>query len=103
MTPEIVNGLPTDSDYPAGGEPLRNREILQSWEALRTLIIKVDAENKGTQPALGICQRMLEKAVKLYEKITVRYTLDQKSNEDHLPAITEGIKKFKQLAELDLG
>jgi hypothetical protein len=103
MIPEILNGLSTDSDYPAGGEPPRSREVLQSWEALKKLITTVDAENNETRLSLETCQSMVENAVKLYEKITLRYNLDQKSNEDHLPAITEGIKKFKQLAEIDLG
>ena len=102
IIPEILNGLPTDSDYPAGGEPLRNKEILQSWEALRTLISNADAENNETRIAVDICLDMVEKAIKLYERISLRYNLDQKSNEDHLPAITEGIIKFKKLAELDL-
>jgi hypothetical protein len=105
IMPEILNGLSTDNDYPVGGEPARNKEILQSWESLKKLISAVDAENIGTVLALKRCIGMVEKAIGLYERITVRYDLDQKSNADHLPAIQEGIELFKknELAELDLG
>jgi hypothetical protein len=100
--PEILNGLPTDSDYPVGGEPIRNKEILQSWESLKKLIAEVDASTIGPAAAVERCKSMIEKATILYERITVRYDLDQKSNEDHLPALQEGIGLFKKLAELDL-
>jgi hypothetical protein len=101
--PEILNGLSTDGDYPAGAEPKRNKEILQSWESLKKLIGTLDAENIGTGVALEKCLVMVEKASNLYERITLRYDLDQKSNADHLPAIQEGIRLFKKLAELDPG
>jgi hypothetical protein len=101
--PGILNGLSTDSDYPPGAEPKRNKEILQSWESLKKLIATVDAENNGTEEALKACSAMVEKAIKFYELITLRYDLDQKSNADHLPAMQEGIRLFKKLAELDLG
>jgi hypothetical protein len=99
--PEILNGLPTDSDYPAGGEPLRNKEVIQSWESLKKLINDVDAENVGAAAAVERCKKVVEKAVILYERINARYQLDQKSNDDHLPALQEGIDLFKKLAELD--
>jgi hypothetical protein len=81
---------------------MRNKEILQSWESLKYLITKVDAENIGTVAALEKCLGMVEKASSIYERKIGRYDLDQKSNADHLPAIQEGIKIFGKLAELDL-
>jgi len=101
--PEILNGLSTDSIYPVGGEPKRSKEILQSWESLKYLIAKVDAENIGPAAALEKCLDMVEKANSIYERKIGRYDLDQKSNADHLPAIKEGMRIFRKLAELDLG
>ena len=102
LFPDVLNGLPTDKDYPENSEPARNKEILQSWEALKSVIEKVDGNNGGTLSALKRCGNMLDKAANLYDRITLRYDLDQKSNADHLPAIQEGIKLFAKLAEIDL-
>jgi hypothetical protein len=102
VLPNILNGLPTDNIYPVGGEPARNKEILQSWEALKKLIEVVDGKNSGTLTALEKCRSLVEKAIGIYDRITVRYDLDQKSNADHLPAIQEGIRLFGKLAEIDL-
>jgi hypothetical protein len=99
--PSILNGLPTDNDYPVGGEPQRNKEVLQSWDALKKLIATVDADNVEINTAIKTCNSMLEKATNLYDRITSRYDLDQKSNDEHLPAIIEGIELFTKLAELD--
>jgi hypothetical protein len=100
--PQILNGLPTDSDYPVGGEPMRSKEVLQSWESLKKLITEVNEDTNSPAEAVEKCKSMIEKAIVLYERITVRYNLDQKSNEDHLPALQEGIGLFKKLAEFDL-
>lgn len=99
--PEVLNGLPTDEEFPVGGDPDRSKEVLQSWEAINKLINSVEAETSGTQIALEKCKTAIETAMSIYDRIIPQYPLDQKSNNDHLQALLEGIQSFKKLAEID--
>jgi hypothetical protein len=46
---------------------------------------------------------MVNDAKKMYDEITKSYSLDPKSNAEHLPSLEEGINIFRKLAEIDFG
>ncbi len=99
MIPNLLNNLPHDADYAPDSEPPRPREVLQSWEALN----KLGQELGGADVVdnLAKCETALNKAEELYAEISATgYPLDAKSNDDHLPALREGIALFRQLVEL---
>ncbi len=101
LAPEVLNGLPTDKLYDPslGSEPQRNKEVLQSWDALRAMIGVVSA-GSDTAQKLGKCLEIIRNAQRLYEKLQVSISFEPKSNPDHLPALDEGIGTFEKLAEL---
>lgn len=95
---ELVNGLPHDADY-ADGEPARNREVLQSWEAIAGLLREMT--NGDTVENLTRCDRALTNATGLYTRLAAAgIRLDARSNGEHVEPIREGIQIFKELAEL---
>ena len=96
--PKILNGLSLDSLYDPrkGSEPARNKEVLQSWEAVKALN---DAFATGDQVQdLVACLAAVKKAVAEYEDIQIQ--LDGKSNDEHLPPMADGVAAFKKLAEI---
>jgi hypothetical protein len=96
--PKILNGLPLDSLYDPskGSEPARNKEVLQSWEAVKALN---DALATGNQAQdLAACLTAMKKAAAEYENIQIQ--LDSKSNGEHLQPMADGIAAFKKLAEI---
>jgi hypothetical protein len=96
--PKILNGLPLDSLYDPnnGSEPARNKEVLQSWEALKSLN---DAMATGNQEQdLASCLSAAKKAANEYDNIQIQ--LDSKSNGEHLQPMTDGVTAFKKLAEI---
>lgn len=98
MFPELANGLPHDAEY-ATGEPARNREVLQSWEAIASLMGEMTAGNVADN--LARCQAKLEAASGLYLRIAATgYRLEARSNHEHLEPLREGIEIFKERAEL---
>ena len=98
LFPELVNGLPHDADY-ADGEPARNREVLQSWEAIAGLLGEMTSGN--TEDNLARCEAALTNAAGLYTRLAAAgIRLDARSNNEHLEPIREGIQIFKELAEL---
>jgi hypothetical protein len=101
MFSAIVNKLAGDALYdPAvGSEPPRNMEVVQSWEAVTTL----NAEFAGTDQAKALkqCRDAIKQAGLLYEAIKARaLRLDQKSNDEHIQPLTDGLGLFTKLAEL---
>lgn len=99
----ILNGLKTDDYYPEGEEPSRNKEVLQSWDSIKALINYALPVDGDTLSALAKCLKMVNDAKKMYDEITKSYSLDPKSNAEHLPSLEEGINIFSKLAEIDFG
>ena len=102
LVPAVLNNLPTDSLYEPdkGSEPQRNIEVVQSWEAVKTLNGSLLAA-KQTQ-SLGNCQAAVAKAIKVYETIQgLSIRLEPKSNAEHLEALAAGVTLFAKLAELE--
>ncbi|WKZ32496.1 MAG: hypothetical protein QY316_11355 [Thermodesulfobacteriota bacterium] len=96
--PEIVNGLGTDSGYTAA-HPTRVEEILQSWDALNTLLSTLTSNDLNTN--LKKCIELINGAEGLYGAIsTFSATLDSKSGNYHLDPLKDGIALFRQKAEI---
>jgi hypothetical protein len=100
LHPQVLNCLETDALYPpdAGSEPERVTEVLQSWEAIKSLCSDLCLE--GMTDSLAGCRDAITRARKAYDEIASLIRLDSKSNADHLPALEEGLKVFMRLAEI---
>ena len=100
MYPAVLNGLETDALYPAdaGSEPDRPNEVLQSWEAIKSLCGDLCCETVAD--SVTCCEDAMAQAKKAYDQIASKIRLDSKSNADHLPALEEGLKVFVRLAEI---
>lgn len=99
--PEILNGLPSDANYDLnqGSQPTNNGEILQSWNALNSMMAGLIGESVTT--SLLNCQRAIHQAELLYDRIgQIGIDLELKSNSDHLDPLREGIRSFMERAEL---
>jgi len=96
--PEVRNFLPHDQNY-LSGEPQRNLEVLQTWEALEKLcktMVTGDIEEN-----LNNCNDAILNAIESYAQISVQgYSLDYKSRDEHLEQLSTGIRIFKEAAEL---
>lgn len=99
--PLILNRLPSDDLYPEdnGSEPERNVEVLQTWNAIKSL--NAELVQDDLDESLRLCFEALENALSVYDSIETTVRLDQKSNGEHLSAINEGLRIFAELAELD--
>ncbi len=97
MIPNVVNGLSMDAAY--AGEPERSVEVLQSWEALNSLLSSLTVSGEVFKN-LGKCADAVELAEELYASIKVRYRLDPKSDDGHLEPLWEGMNLFKKRAEM---
>jgi len=103
VLPAVLNGLSTDAIYPAeSSQPQRNQEVLQSWDAIRTVNARLVRGN--IRESLRACLAAVEDARRLYGHIAaiLPQPLDPKSNDQHLDPMQEGIRLFTRLAELDL-
>lgn len=100
--PEILNGLASDVIFPVDSEPQRNLEVLQSWDALKKLNQEFSAHEEIEN--IRVMQLAIISAREAYTKILALggIRLDQKSNDEHLDALEQGIKLFVKLAELNL-
>jgi hypothetical protein len=97
FAPNVINNLPHDADY--SPEPERTMEILQSWEALKSLNDELLADSQQT--SLDNCLNAVKQAQDAYGKIAqYGIILDQKSRDEHLLALLEGLQQFKERAEL---
>lgn len=95
--PSVINGLPHDADY--NPEPDRTGEILQSWEALRSLIDGVVTDDIAS--GMLNCQSAISRAEQAYADIaTTGITLDTKSRDSHLEPLEEALRQFKERAQL---
>jgi hypothetical protein len=100
--PAVLNDLPNDALYApeTGSEPPRNREVIQSWEAVAKL--NDDLATDDIPESLTLCSEAVGAAINNYDEVRqIIPRLDTKSNEEHLPALAQGIELFKVLAELD--
>ncbi len=97
----VLNGLSHDALYDPknGSEPQRNEEVLQSWEALKKLNELVGAG--GQEEKLRRCGELVAQAVNNYQAAGQYHQFEQKSNDEHLPALEEGLRSFKKLAEIE--
>jgi hypothetical protein len=101
LAPFVLNGLPTDELYLAdnGSEPQRNQEVLQSWDAIKALVSTVGAGDIAER--LDLCDQLVQTADDHYHEVEpMGVALDPKSNREHLSALREGLRLFRELAEL---
>jgi hypothetical protein len=98
--PTILNGLPSDDlyDESLGSEPQRNKEVLQSWDALRAMLASVSTGS--LEEKLDKCRIQIKDAEALYAQLQVSIQFEPKSNSEHLPALGDGIRLFEEIAEL---
>jgi hypothetical protein len=98
---DVLNGLPRDSLYDPknGSEPQRNEEVLQSWEALKKLneLVSVGSQEEK----LRRCEELITRTINNYQVTGQYHQFEQKSNDEHLPALEEGLRSFKKLAEIE--
>lgn len=95
--PQIVNNLSTDDQYV--NEPERALEVLQSWESITSLINDLSSNNLNKN--LTNCIEALKDAKKVYELLNI-FSIDQKSNSEHIEPLIEGLNNFMQIAEISL-
>jgi hypothetical protein len=103
VVPRVLNALPTDSFYPIdeGSQPQRNKEVLQSWEAIKALNTQLVVGNQVE--SLQRCQKAVKLANNLYAEISLRnVALEPKSTDDHVGELESALASFERLAELDL-
>ncbi len=102
LLPAILNNLPNDGLYSSenGSEPQRNLEVVQSWEAVKSLNSSLVSGDQAQ--SLENCRNAVTRAVALYEAIQgLSVRLDSKSNAEHLQPLEDGIRLFSKLAELE--
>jgi len=97
FVPGVINQLSHDSDY--NPEPERSEEVLQSWEALKSLNEEIVSED--VTEGLGNCIQAVLRAKQAYNEIaSFGIMLDQKSRDEHILALSDGLRQFKERAEL---
>jgi hypothetical protein len=98
--PEIRNDLATDDLYPAeaGYEPDRADEVLQTWEAIKCLC--TDLSGRDVNDSLRRSKAAIARARTAYDAIKAAIRLDPKSGDEHLDAISEGLRQFALTAEI---
>jgi hypothetical protein len=102
LLPAVLNNLPNDTLYNPenGSAPQRNLEVVQSWEAVKSLNSSLVTGDQ-TQSLVN-CRNAVTRAVALYETIQgLSIRLDSKSNAEHLQPLADGLRLFAKLAELE--
>lgn len=99
--PEIINGLSCDPYYDPEEGSLPDgqmQEVLQTWEAIKTINLKLD----GRSPAA--CLTLIDAARELYDRINLSpgMRLMGRSNGDHIDSLRSSIQLFAELAEINL-
>ena len=95
VVPAVLNGLTHDADY--NPEPENNNEILQSWEALKSLNHQFLLDD--IVDGLSACESAVAEAGGLYSLIVeAGVALDRKSGYGHIEPLQEGIQVFKEMA-----
>jgi len=101
FVPGVLNQLPHDQDYDSKHSPEteRSREVLQSWEALKSLIEELS--DNDVARGLDKCFQAISRAEQAYSKIaSFGILLDQKSRDEHILPLLDGLRQFKERAEL---
>jgi hypothetical protein len=105
FVPRVLNQLPHDQDYDRehspehSPEPERSREVLQSWEALKSLNEELSDNDVAT--GLEKCLQAISRAGQAYSEIaTFGIVLDQKSRDEHVLPLLDGLRQFRERAEL---
>jgi len=97
FVPRVINQFPHDADY--NPEPERQKEVLQSWEALKSLNEEIVAED--ITESLTNCVQSVIDAEQTYNEIaSFGIMLDQKSQDNHILPLSEGLRQFKERADL---
>ena len=97
FVPKVINQLPHDAEYKP--EPERQREVLQSWEALKSLNEEIVAED--ITESLNNCSQSVIFAAQTYNEIaSLGLVLDQKSQDNHILPLSEGLRQLKERADL---
>lgn len=99
LIPNINNGLSHDEDYEKG-EPARNVEVLQTWEAIAQLNNQLVAPD--VHESLNLLENAIARADIAYTRLSgLGFSIDVETNRDeYISALREGIKTFKQRAEI---
>jgi len=103
MYPEVLNGLPTDLLYDEqnGSMPERNKEVLQSWDAIRKLNQLMNG--KSIEENLKVCKKTILSAESFYAKLNMaRVSLEEKSDNGHLSELNDGIDLLCRKAQIKL-
>ena len=94
---KVINQLPHDADY--NPEPERRKEVLQSWEALKSLNEEIVTEDI-TESLMNCTQSVIFAEQSYNEIATFGIMLDQKSQDEHILPLSEGLRQFKERAGL---
>ncbi len=96
--PEIANQLRHDRDY-EGEEPDRTSEMLQTWEALSTMLQSVDC--KDVMQGGSDLGNMIKAAQKTWAGLRERgVTQGQESVAEYLQQLKYSLDEFQEMAEL---
>ncbi len=97
LVPCVLNQLPHDEEYDP--EPERSKEVLQSWEALKSL--NEELPDNDVTKGLGNCFQAISRAEQAYSEIaSFGIVLDQKSRDEHVLPLLDGLRQFRDRAEL---
>jgi len=97
LVPGVLNQLPHDEEY--NPEPERSREILQTWRALKSL--NEELIDNDVAKGLEKCLQAVSRAEQAYSEIAVLgIVLDQKSRDEHVLPLLDGLREFMERAEL---
>ena len=104
---KVLNGLTRDVDYTSEStdtsdydpKPARADEVLQSWEAIHSLL--EDLVTEDVTISLEQCKQAVLQTEQAYNEIAASgIALDSKSNDDHVIPLLEAIEQFRERAEL---
>jgi hypothetical protein len=95
--PGVLNQLPHDEEYDP--EPERSKEVLQAWEALKSL--NEDLSDNDVAKGIEKCFQAVSWAEQAYSEVaSVGIVLDQKSRDEHVLPLLDGLRQFRERAEL---
>jgi hypothetical protein len=97
----VLNRLGTDVLYAwDGSQPPRNKEVLQSWDAIKALNQALVSPRE--EESLHRCGKAVKTALDTYALIRQQaVALNSKSGDSHLEDLDGALRLFKRLAELD--
>jgi hypothetical protein len=97
FVPGVLNHLPHDQEY--NPEPDRSREVLQTWEVLKSL--NEELIDNDVAKGLEKCLQAVSRAEQAYSEIAdLGIVLDHKSRDEHVLPLLDGLREFMTRAEL---